>query len=145
MRLLVAVDITEAGNTVANAAAEWAQRLGATLDLVFVQEYGSTAALVHDARIRALIEREWDQVREHQAKQLHEMLEKLPAEVRGKAFTQDGPPAQLLVELGKEYDAIVVGTHGRTGLGHLFLGSVAERIVRTATVSVLVLRITHEG
>ena len=33
---------------------------------------------------------------------------------------------------------IVVGTHGRTGLSHLLLGSVAERVVRTAHVPVLV-------
>jgi nucleotide-binding universal stress UspA family protein len=34
-------------------------------------------------------------------------------------------------------DLIVIGTHGRTGLAHAFLGSVAEKIVRLATVPVL--------
>lgn len=38
-------------------------------------------------------------------------------------------------------DLIVVSTHGRTGLRHLLLGSVAERVVRTATCPVLTVRV----
>ncbi|MEZ4234149.1 MAG: universal stress protein [Polyangiaceae bacterium] len=38
------------------------------------------------------------------------------------------------------YDLIVVGTHGRTGLSHLLMGSVAERVVRGAACPVLTLR-----
>ena len=37
-------------------------------------------------------------------------------------------------------DLIVIGTHGRTGLAHILLGSVAERVVRTAACSVLTVR-----
>ena len=37
-------------------------------------------------------------------------------------------------------DMIIMSTHGRTGLSHLFLGSVAEKIVRTATCPVLTVR-----
>lgn len=37
-------------------------------------------------------------------------------------------------------DLIVVGTHGRTGLSHLWLGSVAEKLVRLAPVPVLTVR-----
>ena len=53
-----------------------------------------------------------------------------------------GPPAKCLVERAKEdkADLIVMGTHGRTGLGHLLLGSVAERMVRTAACPVLTTR-----
>jgi nucleotide-binding universal stress UspA family protein len=38
------------------------------------------------------------------------------------------------------YDLVVVGTHGRTGLRHVLLGSVAERVVRSAPCSVLTIR-----
>jgi nucleotide-binding universal stress UspA family protein len=50
-----------------------------------------------------------------------------------------GDPARIIVEHAKaeRHDLIVVGTHGRAGLAHLFLGSVAERVVRTAPVPVL--------
>jgi len=37
-------------------------------------------------------------------------------------------------------DLIVMGTHGRTGVAHLLMGSVAERVVRTATCPVLTVR-----
>jgi nucleotide-binding universal stress UspA family protein len=50
-----------------------------------------------------------------------------------------GDPAIEIIELGRERGAelIVVGTHGRTGLRHALLGSVAERVVRRAGCPVL--------
>jgi len=41
------------------------------------------------------------------------------------------------------FDLIVMGTHGRTGFSHLFMGSVAERVVRTAACAVLTLHGGH--
>jgi len=43
-----------------------------------------------------------------------------------------------LLEVGA--DALVVGTHGRKGLSHLLLGSVAEKVVRSAPVPVVCVR-----
>lgn len=53
-----------------------------------------------------------------------------------------GEAAHEIVELAKrgEFDLIVIGTHGRTGLKHVFLGSVAEKVVRHAPCPVLVVR-----
>jgi len=50
-----------------------------------------------------------------------------------------GNPAAAIKDLaeGGGYDLIVMGTLGRTGLAHFFLGSVAERVVRTASCAVL--------
>ena len=50
--------------------------------------------------------------------------------------------ADMIVQEAKAWPAelIVVGTHGRRGLSHLFLGSVAEGVVRTAPVPVLLIR-----
>lgn len=52
------------------------------------------------------------------------------------------PPAQAVVKYAarEHVDLIVVGTHGRRGLAHLVMGSVAERIVRTAPCPVLTVR-----
>lgn len=53
-----------------------------------------------------------------------------------------GDPGLEIVKLATEVKAglIVMTSHGRTGLKHLLLGSVAERVVRTAKCPVLVLR-----
>ncbi len=45
-----------------------------------------------------------------------------------------------LLERDRAYDIAVLGTHGRTGLAHVLVGSVAERVVRHAPCAVLVVR-----
>jgi nucleotide-binding universal stress UspA family protein len=50
----------------------------------------------------------------------------------------NGLPAKEIVEISKEYDLIVMGTVGRTGIVHMLLGSVAEKVVRLASCPVLV-------
>ena len=52
----------------------------------------------------------------------------------------DEPPVDALLNAASAADLIVVGTHGRRGPGRWWLGSVAERIVRAATIPVLVTR-----
>ncbi len=49
-------------------------------------------------------------------------------------------PAILEYAKHNDIDLIVMGTHGRRGLGHLFLGSVAEEVVRLSSVPVLTVR-----
>jgi nucleotide-binding universal stress UspA family protein len=65
---------------------------------------------------------------------------------------KDGVTAQTFIRVGNPVDEIttfvkdnhvelvVMGTHGRTGLQHLLLGSVAERVVRTSKAPVLTIR-----
>ena len=53
-----------------------------------------------------------------------------------------GVPASTIVALIQPGDLIVMTSHGRTGLGRWFLGSVAEAVVREATVPVLLVRAT---
>ena len=56
-----------------------------------------------------------------------------------------GHAANTIVERAASsgFDLIVMGTHGRTGFSHLFMGSVAERVVRTAACAVLTLHGGH--
>ena len=49
-----------------------------------------------------------------------------------------GNPGQAIVEEAKDYDMIVMSTHGRTGFTRFFLGSVAEKVLRTSHKPVLV-------
>jgi nucleotide-binding universal stress UspA family protein len=52
----------------------------------------------------------------------------------------DAPPVEALLNQAATADLIVLGTHGRRGPGRWWLGSVAERVARAATVPVLVTR-----
>jgi nucleotide-binding universal stress UspA family protein len=55
----------------------------------------------------------------------------------------EGDPAEEIVRYGRDagMDLIVMGTHGRTGVERLLLGSVAERVLRDASCSVLVVKL----
>jgi universal stress protein A len=55
-----------------------------------------------------------------------------------------GDPATKLLEAARRVDCVVMSTHGRTGLGHLLLGSIAEKLVRHAPVPVLTLRVPRK-
>ena len=57
----------------------------------------------------------------------------------------EGEPAEEIVRLAKETgcDLIVLGTHGRTGLERLLMGSVAEQVVRKAPCPVLTVKATE--
>lgn len=61
------------------------------------------------------------------------------------AIAADGDAADVILEQADllAADVIVMGTHGRTGVRRLLLGSVAERVLRRAKVPVLVVRDTH--
>jgi nucleotide-binding universal stress UspA family protein len=64
------------------------------------------------------------------------------AGLKGEGVVVHGTPFRVITETAKErqVDLIIMGTHGRTGLRHLLLGSVAERVVRLAPCPVLVAR-----
>lgn len=72
-------------------------------------------------------------------------LEKWRAQIKdvpSRAVALIGSAAKTVVDFAarEEVDMIVLGTHGRTGLPHALLGSVAERIVRLASCPTLVVR-----
>lgn len=62
--------------------------------------------------------------------------------IQGEVRVLEGSPAAEIVRAADELDAelVVVGTHGRTGLARLALGSVAERVIRSVHASVLAVR-----
>ena len=62
--------------------------------------------------------------------------------MRTRGLLLEGNPAQQIVRAPKSTrtDMIVMGTHGRTGLAKLFIGSVAQRVVGTAPFPVLTIR-----
>ena len=64
------------------------------------------------------------------------------AGLQGESLLVQGTPTQTIIDTAAEQgvDLIIMGTHGRTGLAHMFLGSVAEHVVRQGPCPVLVVR-----
>lgn len=82
-------------------------------------------------------------------KSAEQALERLPDAGQREGLTVvratgEGSPFVEIVRYAREndIDLIVLGTHGRTGLKHVFLGSVAENVVRKASCPVLTIRPT---
>ena len=51
-----------------------------------------------------------------------------------------GNPVELITQESAEHGLLVISTHGRTGISHFLMGSVAERVVRVARCAVLVVK-----
>ena len=85
----------------------------------------------------------WTPVEQAARRQLENALavvrSRLPA---AEAVLTNGPAAAEVVAVADRVkaDLIVMGTHGRQGVGRMFLGSVAERVVRSSPVPVLTIR-----
>ena len=64
------------------------------------------------------------------------------AGLHGDSVIVEGIPLQEIIDMAdsRDIDLIVMGTHGRTGLTHVLMGSVAEKVVRLAPCPVLVTR-----
>lgn len=142
MRMLVAVDLTEGAEQLVEQAVTWAARLSATIDLAYVDEHAYNIYLVQDPAVRGVLDREWSKIREHQTSRMQDLLAKIPESARGEALILTGRAADELVAAGNARDVMLVCTHGRKGVNHALLGSVAERVVRLAAVPVVVLRHT---
>jgi nucleotide-binding universal stress UspA family protein len=85
----------------------------------------------------------FDRISKDVTKDLEAILVQLQdAGVSAEYVARAGSPEHVVLEVArdKKADLIAMGTHGRRGLSHLFLGSVAERVVRTAEVPVLTVR-----
>lgn len=79
--------------------------------------------------------------------QVQERLEQLAAGFRGEheavsTVLADGVPFIEILNAAREQDAdlVVMGTHGRTGLPHMLIGSVTEKVVRKAPCPVMTVR-----
>lgn len=107
-----------------------------TIDVNVTPSLADSSSIETAARLQ--VTRELERV----AGRVREMLRRdhPSASVSVDVEAHAGAAAEGILDAARKHhaDRIVVGTHGRTGLGALILGSVAERVVRTADVPVLV-------
>jgi nucleotide-binding universal stress UspA family protein len=147
-RLLVPVDFSECSARALDVAARFAERERAALTLLHVSPLPPNlppeAVVTPPGATRSL------RIDEYATHGALERLESIARPLRDRGFdvrtiavaSTSGEIAddvvQTAVKVGAE--VIFVGTHGRTGLSHFLLGSVAEKVIRRATVPVLVVR-----
>lgn len=139
-RILIPIDYSAYSLAALRFGLELAGKLGATVDVVHVWDRPSYVAAALLAPTQKQLERPLPELIEQQAEQdLREFLAKaeLSAPVAGRLLAGE-PKAAILEELKTgRHDLLVLGTHGRTGLSHLVLGSVAETLTRLSPVPVL--------
>src|SRR5215218_8713131 len=141
-RILAPTDFSGSSAPAVRYAAELAEKFGAELILLHVIQ--DLALVLPDAVMPTpLPTADLDQLTASAKVALQNQIAALGLErFNPKAEVRFGSPAGEIDAAAKDLgaDLICVSTHGRTGLAHLLLGSVAEKIVRHAPCPVLVVR-----
>jgi nucleotide-binding universal stress UspA family protein len=139
--ILVPTDFSKAADCALERAIALAELTHAEIHLVHAYELPSTLGAL-DVPL-ALPQEFFDQIREAAQKQLEQRVKKVNAAgLEGQGHVTVDTPARALLDAAAKVgaDLIVMGTHGRTGMKHVLLGSVAERAVRLATCPVMTVK-----
>jgi nucleotide-binding universal stress UspA family protein len=136
-KILVPVDFSECSDHALDVAIAIARKLGASIELLHAYELPVLASpegaiFAGPETMRGLM----DQAAEQLGKRIEARSR---FEVPLTSIAMQGPAWSAIVERARSLpaDLIVMGTHGRTGFVRMVLGSVAERVVRSAEVPVL--------
>ena len=140
-RILVPLDFSVPSERALGYATTLAAQFGATLRLLHVVEPLNAAALAGEGYLITLPELTDSMVKDAR-RRLADYRDIAPPGLVIETDVTMGPPATTIAEVARaqKCDLIVMGTHGRTGLAHLFMGSVAERVTRLAPCPVLTVR-----
>ncbi len=134
--ILVTTDFSANSAVAVRPAIEIACRFEGRLVLVHALEGGSAEAQVAAEELAELAAMAREQLHEFGTKEIGTQAPWTAEVVFGPAYLAITDAAQR-----HGADLIVLATHGRTGLVHLLLGSVAERVARMATCPVLTVRV----
>ena len=141
--ILVATDFSEPSDAALAYGRALAQRFDATLHLLHVAENVFTRSFGGESYVTLLPDLQRD-LEDDARKRLRELLidNDQNAPPAKPVLVTSNTPAMAIVAYAKEapIDLIVMGTHGRSGMSHMLMGSVAERVVRTAPCPVLTVR-----
>ncbi len=135
-KILVPIDFSDVSNRAFFTAVDLAKSLGASLYVVHIVQ-------IHPSSIPESGKVNMDEIEAAEEKKANESLDKLieqhGEELEISRSLLHGDPVTQINKMVKEAhaDMIVMGTHGRTGVAHLMMGSVAESVLRNAEVPVM--------
>jgi nucleotide-binding universal stress UspA family protein len=138
-KILVPLDGSMVAEAALPTAGDFAERDGATISLLRAAEAMTLpGADTVEAQVTAVREAE-----EYLASVVRRLADKGIRRVETHVWY--GPAAAAIVEAAsaQKADLVVMCTHGRSGLGRLVLGSVAESVLRGTTTPILVVRADH--
>lgn len=132
-RILVPIDFSRHAVEALAHAKELARTYGATLQVLHIIEEVVHPSFYVTGKSSLL---EWmPEIKGESKKEMGRLLERAPGpEVATELFVEEGRAASDVVKFAKDHesDLIVIATHGLTGLQHLLIGSVAEKVARMA-------------
>jgi nucleotide-binding universal stress UspA family protein len=139
-KILAAIDFSPCSERAAEYAVELAGPLGATVTLLHVYSVPVVSPFPGATPLYVASPATMAEVASVVMQQLDELRSRIHRPEIGIAIhALEGSPKELIPRFADErdFDLIVVGTHGRTGVRHLLIGSVAEAVVRHALRPVL--------
>lgn len=140
-KILYATDFSESSLPAARSALTLAKLSGAAVHVLHViGEFADRRKSLVPQEAMTLLERE---VEIHAVKEMEEFCsERFGADIPYSTEVVMGRPFEEILRKAQDLavDLIVVGTHGRTGLERVIVGSTAERLVRSSPVPVLTVR-----
>ena len=142
-RILYATDYSKASGRALDQAMNLARQNNAELTVAHVIEPPAPYVTGEDFASAQLYVKIEETARRDAQASMHKLMRKLQkSKVKAKSLLLKGIAHDQIVKAArsKKADVIVIGTHGRTGLSKLFMGSVAGKVVSTATCPVLTVR-----
>ena len=139
-KILVPTDFSASSDQAIDYAAMIAKAFKANIILLHIAE-----AIPYDASDSLIVVEGWPTLHKIAQARLNEVRKKLVAKgLAVKTHMLLGSPYREIVGKAKQEkaDMIVMGTHGRRGVDHFLLGSVAEKVVRLAGCPVVTVRLT---
>jgi len=138
-QILVPTDFSNGSRLAVDYGIELARRLGASVHLLHIVEDPSVAGLFTEAYIDMAL------IRKERRCDARHRMNGLLSQLRAPHITDEiasGHVAETIAGIAADrgVDLIVMGTHGRTGLAHVLVGSVAEQVIRIAGCPVLAVR-----
>lgn len=142
-KILVPTDFSESSIRAIRLAVELARHSGGEITILHVGilPHIYSAELGMSGGVGPLFTQAGEEMAREQRHHMEKIAKsEIPDSVHHRTVIREGyPPQEVLAQvLDGGHDVVVMGTHGRTGLKRVLLGSVAERVIRESPVPVLV-------
>ncbi len=140
-RILIPTDGSKSNDIVVDKGLSLARLLGAKVKLLFVVDTSTFADVPPDELIttlRGYMEAEGNNILD----EIEERADDMGIEIEKSIV--DGHPAEVIIEESGKQDIIVMGTHGRSGITKLLMGSTAEKVIHNGKCPVMVIKIQEE-